>query len=98
MVKTKDEIMSAIRERIGEDSGDSALELIENISDTIDDYETRIKGDGKDWKAEAEKIDKEWREKYKSRFFGKIDEGREESVDVETEKKTLKYEDLFKEE
>lgn len=98
MVKTKDEIMAAIRERIGEDSGDSALELIENISDTIDDYEARIKGDGKDWKAEAEKIDKEWREKYKARFFGEVDEGREEPVDVDTEKKALKYEDLFKEE
>jgi len=98
MVKTKDEIMAAIRERIGEDNGDSALELIENISDTIDDYETRIKGDGKDWKAEAEKIDKEWREKYKARFFGKVDEGHEESVDIDTEKKALKYEDLFKEE
>ena len=51
MVKTKEEIMAAIRERIGEDNGDSALELIENISDTIDDYENKIKGDGKDWKA-----------------------------------------------
>lgn len=98
MVKTKEEIMTAIRERIGEDSGDSALELIENISDTIDDYENKIKGDGKDWKAEAEKIDKEWREKYKARFFGKVDEGREESPEIDPEQKALKFEDLFKEE
>ena len=60
--------------------------------------ENKIKGDGKDWKAEAEKIDKEWREKYKARFFGKVDEGREESPEIDPEQKALKFEDLFKEE
>ena len=38
MVKTKDEIMEEIRAYIGDRSDDQTISLIENISDTIDDY------------------------------------------------------------
>ena len=67
-VKSREEIIAEINARIGEDNSDEALALIENVTDTLVDLETRANGDGKDWKAEAEKIDKEWREKYRARF------------------------------
>lgn len=67
-VKSREEILSQINARIGEDNSDEALALIEDVTDTLTDLETRASGDGKDWKAEAERIDKEWREKYRARF------------------------------
>lgn len=96
-VKTKEEILESIKSRFSDDTSDEALAFLEDVSDTFADYEQKIKGDGKDWKTEAERIDAEWRQKYKDRFFSGSDP--EENVEDETEDKTvLTYEELFKEE
>ena len=34
-VKTRDEIMEAIRKRIGEDTSDEAISLLEDVTDTF---------------------------------------------------------------
>ena len=93
-IKSKEDILSAIRERFAEDNSDEAISFIEDVSDTITDLENKAKGDGKDWQAEAKRIDDEWRERYKARFFsGKTAEEPEE--DFDDEPKQLKFEDLF---
>ena len=99
-IKTKDEILSSIRDKFAEDTSDAVIGLIEDISDTITDLETKAKGDGKDWKAEAERIDNEWREKYKARFFSgnSKDTDEEESDEVDDTIKNYNYDDLFKKE
>lgn len=68
-IKSKEEILEQINARIGEDNSDEAIALIEDITDTLDDFETRANGDGVDWKSRYEENDKEWRNKYKERFF-----------------------------
>ena len=98
MVRTKDEILTVIKERIGEDTSDEALSLIEDINDTYDDLQTRVTEAG-DWKSKYEENDASWRAKYKDRFFNKeIVDGAEtpqnESADEGTHE-SLKYEDLF---
>lgn len=96
-VKTKDEILASIREHFAEDSSDEAISFIEDVTDTFTDLESRANGDGTDWKAEAKRIDNEWREKYKARFFSGSKED-EDTQDPEfDEPKQLKFEDLFKE-
>lgn len=95
-VKTKDEILESIKSRFSEDTSDEALAFLEDVSDTFADYEQKIKGDGKDWKAEAERIDAEWRQKYKDRFFGGAAEPEDEPEEPE-DQKILTYEELFKE-
>ena len=98
-IKTREEIMESIRTRFAEDTSDETLSLIEDVSDTLTDYETKAKGDGKDWKAEAERIDKEWREKYKARFFsaGKPEPEPEPEPEDPEDPKVLTYDELFKE-
>lgn len=68
MVKTKEEILKAIKDRIGEDTSDEAIAFLEDITDTLNDYENKTK-DETDWKAKYEENDKEWRNKYRDRFF-----------------------------
>ena len=90
--------MTLIKEYIGDDTSDKALEIVEDTSDTIDDLST---GDGEDWKSKYDELDKTWREKYKSRFFESTEkEKQEDNEEVEEDeiKKNYKYEDLFKEE
>lgn len=99
-IKTKDEILSLIRDKFIEDSSDDAIGIIEDISDTFTDLENKAKGDGKDWKAEAERIDNEWREKYKARFFSSSskEDDEVESDDVDDTIKNYNFDDLFKKE
>ena len=96
-IRTREELVSKISERLNGDTSDEAIALMEDITDTLTDFETRVAGDGTDWKAEAERIDKEWRERYISRFNNSEvkDEQNEESSDEEKTVKT--FEDLFEE-
>lgn len=96
-IKTREEIMESIRTRFAEDSSDDTLSLIEDLSDTLTDFEAKAKGDGKDWKSEAERIDKEWREKYKARFFDGGNPAPEPEPEEPEDQKILTYDELFKE-
>lgn len=95
-VKTKDEILELVKARVGDDSSDEVIGFIEDITDTLNDYEARL-ADSTDWKARYEENDAEWREKYKARFFGKEIVEDETEVVGEDENKPMKYEDLFTE-
>lgn len=95
-VVNRDELMNKLKARIGDDTSDEAIQLLEDVSDTIADYEEKAKGDGTDWKAESERIDKEWRERYIARFNG-ADGVEDEPLVPKEEPKNYTYENLFKE-
>lgn len=89
-VKTVDEIMVKVRERIGEDDSDEAIGFIEDISDTLESF-----SNAEDWKAKYEENDKKWREKYRDRFFTSKEEVEEDDIEEPEEKEKKKFEDLF---
>ena len=94
-VRTREEIIKDISTRLGDDNSDEAIALIEDVTDTFADLEGRANPDGKDWKSEAERIDKEWREKYVARFSS----GGNDDDDIEPPKnkpKSYSYDNLFK--
>lgn len=92
-----DELLHRIKAVIGHDTSDTAIQLIEDVTDTVNDYDARTK-DQTDWKEKYEKNDKEWREKYTNRFFSADDNG-EQKPDPKPEPKIYKsFNDLFKEE
>lgn len=97
-VRTKEEILELINTRIGEDTSDDAIAMIEDVTDTLDDYQARLDDSG-DWKARYEENDAAWRARYKARFFGSADEDPEEAPEdpEEPEEKTT-FEELFTEE
>ena len=97
MVKTKDEIMEEIRAYIGDRADDQTIALVENISDTIDDYAAHGNYDEKLMAVEAE-----WRRRYIDRFMN----GGENKIEVEVAKtddeekdnaEEIKIEDLYTE-
>lgn len=94
-VLTKEQLMEDVRTHIGDDTSDSALALIENINDTVNDLETRANGDGTDWKKKYEDNDKDWRTKYRERFFSGAPSA--SSEEPEEKHKKLTFENLFKE-
>lgn len=67
MIRSKDEIIKAITEKIGSDGQDDTISIIEDVTDTLTDYETRL-ADTTDWKQKYKDLDAEWRQKYIERF------------------------------
>ncbi len=87
-----DELITKIKAKIGEDTSDESIELLEDVTDTFN-----ANNDGEKWKTKYEENDKEWRKKYIDRFSGSgVSEPDEEEEEEEEEKTT--FEDLFKEE
>ena len=95
-VRSREEIISQISARFGEDKSDDVIALIEDVTDTFVDLETKVNSDGKDWKAEAERIDKEWRDKYIKRFSSNSDEPDDVELKKQGSGKDYSFEKLFK--
>ena len=98
--------MEQVKGIVGENTDDTTLKFLEDLSDTFNDLETKAQGDGEDWKAKFEQNDKEWRERYQQTFFSgtKPPQGGEPQNDltnpneeppVEEPNKPQKFEDLF---
>ena len=90
---SKDELIEKIKKYVGDRTDDETIEIIEDISDSIDS------SDADEWKKKYEENDKMWRDKYISRFFEKNDEEIEDPTNDDDDEKEYKtFEDLFEEE
>lgn len=93
----KESFMTRLREKIGEDTSDDTISLIEDASDTYDELVRRSEGQ-EDWKTRYEENDAAWRKKYTERFFSTPEEAKrqqEEQVKEDGEKRT--FDELFTE-
>ena len=81
MVRTKDELLASIKDRFKDDTSDETISFIEDVSDTINDLETKASDET------------DWREKYRDRFFNS--EGGDPKPLDEEPPKPMNFEDLF---
>lgn len=94
-VRTREEILESIRARVGEQTDDETISFLEDVTDTLTEFETRANGDGEDWEQRYKDNDAEWRKKYTERFFS--NEPTEPPKDPPNESmKPKTFEDLFK--
>lgn len=94
-VKTREEILEAVRARVGEQTDDETISFLEDVSDTLTDLETRSNGDGEDWKSRFEENDKEWRRRYTERFFSTDPISNPEPNQNPEPEKPKRFDDLF---
>lgn len=98
-VRSREEILNSIRERVGEQNDDETIAFIEDVTDTFTDLETRAIGDGVNWKVKYEENDANWRKKYTDRFFSGEPSVPDPEPEPEPEpEEKLTFESLFKEE
>lgn len=93
-VKTREEILESFKSRLGENPDDESISFLEDVTDTLDDFEKRANGDGTDWKSKYEENDASWRKKYTERFFSD-DPNPEPKPEPDDTPRT--FSDLFKE-
>lgn len=94
-VKTREDILTAIKAKLGEQTDDDTIALLEDVTDTFTDLEEKAKGDGTDWKKRYEETDEAWRKKYTERFYSAEPKPNEPKPDTETEE-IKNFSDLFK--
>lgn len=104
---TKTELMNQLKTLVGDDTSDNALNIIGDLSDTLDDMEKKANGGGEDWEKKYKENDAMWRQKYKDRFFNglssmdkEFEDGKgnksDDTDELEDTRKTT-YESLFEE-
>lgn len=97
-VRTREELITTVTSMFGENPSDEQISLLEDITDTVEDYEDRL-SDTTDWKTKYEENDKEWRRRYTDRFNNtepKPDPDPDPDPDPEPVVMTT-FDDLFKE-
>lgn len=98
-VKSVTELLSQIQARFGDDTTDEALAFIEDVSDTVNDLQSRANGET-NWEQKYKENDAAWRQKYRDRFFSKDDGPSSTEIDEDESEDTYKpktFNDLFKE-
>lgn len=94
-IRNREELLGAVQQHFGDDTSDETLALIEDITDTMTELETKAK-DTTDWKKKYDENDSAWRKKYRDRFFSG-GSGEDDEPEEKPEPKKLTYENLFKE-
>lgn len=90
---SKDELIEKVKKYVGDRTDDETIEIIEDISDSIDSSEAD------EWKKKYEENDKMWRDKYISRFVEKKEDELDTPTENDEEEKEYKsFDDLFEEE
>lgn len=93
MIRTRDELLNAIKAVLPEDSTDEVLTLLEDVTDTLDSV-----ADSEEWRAKYDDLDKSWRERYKARFFAnpaENDAQEEADPDENVDEEPTRFEELF---
>lgn len=108
-IRKRDEIIESVRTRLGEAPDDDGMTLLEDLTDTFDDYDTRanvnIDEERRAWEVEREnlmnqiaEVDRTWRTKYAERFSKSAETDSTEfetQEDFEETNKDIKIDDLF---
>ena len=101
-VLSKEDLLQRLQARLGDDTSDEALQLLEDVTDTYTDFETKkTDGESDEWKTKYDELDQTWRQRYKERFLNTqakdedlLGKTKDEPKDNEEEKT---YDDLFTE-
>lgn len=103
-IRTQEEILTAITELIGEDTSDTALALLDDVSDTFGDLTVKANKDPENWEEKYHELDDNWRKRYAQRFNKGTNDEDDDDNDYENNsgfnrpRGKLTYENLFKEE
>lgn len=65
----KEQYFEAIKNRLGDDSSDEAIQFMEDMTDTYNDLENRATEDSENWEQKYKENDAAWKKRYANRFF-----------------------------
>lgn len=94
-IVSKEDLIKRLSEKFGDDNSDEVIQLTEDLSDTLNDFDSRI-NDTEDWKSKFKENDNMWRKKYKDRFLEPSNSNDNESHEQDDDENTnVTFNDLF---
>ena len=100
-IVSNEDLIQRLTSLVGEITTDENISLIEDVTDTLQDYKERTK-DTTDWKEKYTENDREWRKRYAERFSNngvQVDENSPNGVQDDSQNsEKLTFDSLFKEE
>lgn len=94
-IVSKEDLIKRLSEKFVDDNSDEVIQLTEDLSDTLNDFESRV-NDTEDWKTKFEENDIMWRNKYKDRFLEPSDSNDNESQEQDGDENiNVTFNDLF---
>ncbi len=92
----RDDLIRRLLERFDDSTSDEVIQLTEDLTDTLDDYDNRV-NKAEDWKTRYEENDAEWRKRYKERFLNTSDsdDNNDNQDSNEDDYKNVTFNDLF---
>lgn len=94
-IVSKEDLIKRLSEKFADDNSDEVIQLTEDLSDTLNDFDSRI-NDTEDWKSKFEENDNMWRKKYKDRFLEPSDSNDNKSHEQDDDENTnVTFNDLF---
>lgn len=96
-IRTREEILESIRNIVGDSTDDNTLQVLEDVTDTLTDFENKTENQT-DWEAKYKENDEGWRKKYAERFYtGDPSVPPKNNVTVidEPDDKPTRFEELF---
>lgn len=102
MIKSIEDLLNTFRTVVGEEASDEVLTLLEDMTDTITDLETKANGKiNVKETAEYKELEDTWRKRYRDRFFADVDQSNDEPDETlddhidQTDNRPRRFEDLF---
>ena len=97
-IVSNEDLIQRVTALIGESTTDENISLIEDVTDTLQDYTNRTQ-DSTNWQERYNENDREWRKRYTERFSNNASQGVENpppSGGTQIDEK-LTFDSLFKE-
>lgn len=97
-ILSKDDFLKKVNSVLGDRADDEAINFLEDMADTYNDLQTKLEGDGEDWKKKYEENDRAWQQKYRRRFMsggGSTIIEQEQNEEVEVTNETITLDDIF---
>ena len=95
MKLSKDEYMKRLKEFIGEDTSETAIQFLEDTTDTFDGLDDPANNENYVTKQEYDNLNETWAKKYKERFFDGGDESDPPDIKKRSHEERKSFEDLF---
>lgn len=91
-VLNREQFFERIKAMVGDDTSDDTLAVLEDFTDTYNDFEEKT---GDDWKSKYEELDSSWKKRYRDRFFGSADGDGEDHITTPQDALTNQVEDVI---
>ena len=98
-ILNRDEYFARLNTLIGNDTSDTSMEILEDMTDTYNHMEQAAGNDAAEWERRYHELDDSWRRRYQHRFFNGgssyIPPTGDDETDDEVTPENITIDDLF---